>query len=98
MLGLGTKWGLVRYWWVAIKLVLNVVLVSLVMVLLRPGVMEVAERGRRFMVGEAVALAAGDMVFPPVVSTSALLIATALAVFKPWDRIRKPRSPRHGPR
>ncbi len=24
MLGLGTKWGLIRYWWVAAKLVLNV--------------------------------------------------------------------------
>jgi hypothetical protein len=30
VLGLGTKWGLIRYWWVAAKLVLNVVLVALV--------------------------------------------------------------------
>src|SRR4028119_232268 len=36
VLGLGTKWGLIRYWWVAAKLVLNVVLVALVAVALRP--------------------------------------------------------------
>jgi hypothetical protein len=28
VLGAGTKWGLVRYWWVAVKLVLNLVLCS----------------------------------------------------------------------
>ena len=92
VLGLGTKWGLVRYWWLAIKLVLNVVLVALVAFLLRPGVAEVAEHGRRFVAGEPATLAVGDMVFPPVVSTSALLIATVLAVFKPWGRIPKLRA------
>jgi hypothetical protein len=37
VLGIGTKWGLVRYWWVAIKLALNIVLTTLVLVALRPG-------------------------------------------------------------
>jgi hypothetical protein len=71
VLGLGTKWGLVRYWWVVIKLVLNVVLVSLVPLLLRPQVVEMAERGRRFVAGEAASLAVGDLVFPPIVSPRA---------------------------
>ena len=92
VLGLGTKYGLVRYWWVAIKLALNVVLVVLVMFALRPGVIEMAEQGRRFMAGEPASLAVGGLVFPPVVSTSALLVATVLAVFKPWGRIRKRQS------
>jgi hypothetical protein len=43
VLGLGTKWGLVRYWWVAIKLALNIILVALVPVALRPEVIEKAE-------------------------------------------------------
>jgi hypothetical protein len=30
-LGLGTKWGFVRYWWVATKLALNVLLVAFVL-------------------------------------------------------------------
>ena len=49
VLGLGTKWGLVRYWWVAVKLALNVLLVALVPVALRPEVIEKAEQGRRFV-------------------------------------------------
>ena len=75
-----------RYWWVAIKLVLNIVLTALVLVALRPGVMEAAEQGRRFMAGEAASLAVGDLIYPPIVSPSALLIALVLAVFKPWAR------------
>jgi hypothetical protein len=92
VLGLGTMWGLVRYWWVAIKLALNVVLVVLVAFALRPGVTELAEQGRRFMAGSPASLAVGDLVFPPIVSTSALLVATVLAVFKPWGRIRRRRA------
>ena len=78
----------------AIKLVLNVVLVALVPVLLRPQVIEMAEQGRRFMAGEAASLAVGDLIFPPIVSPSALLVAFVLAVFKPWGRIRKRPAPR----
>ncbi len=89
LLGLGTKWGLVRYRWVAIKLVINVVLVVLVLVLLRPGVHEVAEAGRELAAGRADTAEPGDMVFPPIVSTLALSIATTLAVFKPGGRLRR---------
>ncbi len=92
VLGLGTKYGLVRYWWVAIKLVMNVVLVVLVAFALRPGVIEVAEQGRRFMGGQPVSLAVDGLIFPPIVSTSALLVATVLAVYKPWGRIRRRRA------
>ena len=98
VLGLGTKWGLIRYWWVAVKLVLNVVLVALVPVLLRPQVIEMAEQGRRFVAGEAASLAVGDLIFPPIVSPTALLIAFVLAVFKPWGRIRKHLAPREDER
>ena len=94
VLGLGTKWGLVRYWWVAIKLALNILLTALVLVALRPGVMEAAQQGRRFASGEPASLAVGDLIFPPVVSPTALLIAFVLAVFKPWGRIRKRPAPR----
>jgi hypothetical protein len=94
LLGLGTEWGRIRYRWVAIKLVMNVVLVVLVAFLLRPRVIELAEQGRLFAAGEAASLAVGDVIFPPIVSTSALLLATVLAVFKPWGRVRKRRTPK----
>ena len=74
--GLGHHVGPVRYWWVAIKLVLNIVLVALVPVALRPEVVEMAEQGRRFVAGEAASLAVGDLIFPPIVSPSALLVAS----------------------
>jgi len=65
---------------------------------LRPGVVEMAEQGRLFAAGEAASLAVGDLIFPPIVSTSALLVATVLAVFKPWGRVRKRRMPERDPR
>jgi hypothetical protein len=77
VLGLGTKYGLVRYWWVAIKLVLNIVLTALVPIALR------------FAAGEPASLVVGNLIFPPIVSPTALLLAVVLAVFKPWGRIRK---------
>lgn len=98
VLGLGTKWGLVRYWWVAIKLALNIILVALVPVALRPEVIEKAEQGRRFVAGEAASLAVGDLIFPPIVSPTLLLIAVVLAVFKPWGRLRERRAPKRGVR
>ena len=89
VLGLGTKYGLVRYWWVAIKLMLNIVLTALVPIALQPEVSRAAEQGWRFAAGEPASLAVGNLIFPPVVSPTALLIAFVLAVFKPWGRIRK---------
>ena len=89
VLGLGTKYGLIRYWWVAIKLALNLLLAALVLVALRPEVADAAERGRHFTAGEATSLGVGDLIFPPIVSPLALLAAVLLAVFKPWGRIRQ---------
>ena len=89
VLGLGAKYGLVRYWWVAIKLVLNIVLTALVLVTLRPEVSKAAEQGRQFAAGEPASLTVGNLIFPPIVSPTALLIAVVLAVFKPWGLIRK---------
>ena len=91
VLGLGTAYGLVRYWWVVIKLVINIVFVALVPVALRPEVLEMAEQGRRFAAGLPATLAVGDLIYPPIVSPSGLLVATILAVFKPWGLIRKRR-------
>ena len=90
LLGLGSRYGLVRYWWVAVKLVLNLLLTSLVLVALAPQVADAAQRARQFEAGIPVPLGSGDLIFPPVVSPAALLAAMVLAVFKPWGRIRRP--------
>jgi hypothetical protein len=88
LLGLGSKYGLVRYWWVAAKLVLNLLLTGLVLVALAPEVALAAEQGRLFAAGEPATLTVGDLIFPPIVSPTALLVAMVLAVSKPWGRIR----------
>lgn len=93
LLGLGSKYGLVRYWWVAVKLALNIVLTGLVPVALRPGVSGLSELGRDLAAGHPVTTSIGNMIYPPIVSPAALLIAMVLAVFKPWGRIR--RRPEH---
>lgn len=87
VLGLGSKWGVVRYRWVAVKLVLNVVLVVLVAVLLRPAVADAGELAAGW--AGAVPPPVGDLVYPPIVSTTALLVAMTLSVVKPWGRIRR---------
>jgi hypothetical protein len=89
VLGLGTKYGLVRFWWVAIKLVLNVVLVVLVATALRSGVHDAAEQGRLLAAGRVGSVPIGDLKFPPIVSPIALMVATTLSVYKPWGRVRR---------
>lgn len=88
LLGLGTKYGLVKYWWVAVKLVMNVVLMVLVLVALRPGLGDVAEHGRLLAQGVDSGTDVSSLIFPPIVSLTALTVAMTLSVFKPWGRTR----------
>ncbi|MFE7227533.1 hypothetical protein ACFU7D_22265 [Nocardioides sp. NPDC057577] len=87
-LGWGSKWGLARFWWVAVKLVVNIVLVALILFVLMPGMEQVR------IIGEVLA-ATGELTgdisnlrFPPAVSLTALTIAVVLSVYKPWGRTR----------
>ena len=89
LLGLGSRYGLVRYWWVLVKLVLNLVLCTLIVTALRGGVAEAADTGRVLATGADLPWASRDMMFPPIVSTTALLAAFLLSVFKPWGRVRR---------
>ena len=91
VLGFGSRWGLVRYWWVAAKLVLNLVLTGLVLVALAPEVAAHADQARQFQAGLPALLDVGQLIFPPIVSPTALLVALVLAVFKPWGRVRQGR-------
>jgi hypothetical protein len=93
VLGLGTKWGLVRFWWVFIKLALNVVLCTLIVVILRPGMAEVAAYGEELVTGTPATDRVAQLFFPPAVSLSLLTLATVLAVFKPWGRMSRRRRP-----
>lgn len=88
VLGLGTAWGLLRYWWVGVKLALNLVLCSLIVLVLQPGMDQVARYGQDLLTGHPDSGRVSTLFFPPAVSLTALTLATVLAVFKPWGRIR----------
>ena len=72
VLGLGSKWGLLRYWWVAVKLGLNLVLCTLILVALEPGMAAVAEYGRDLTAGAEAPPEISSLFFPPAVSLTAL--------------------------
>ncbi|EXG79665.1 hypothetical protein [Cryptosporangium arvum] len=79
--GLGTKWGLVRYWWVAVKLAVTVVMNVLVLFLLAPGLREAARLGAELPSRDAI-----NLVVAPSVACALLLFTTVLSVAKPWKR------------
>lgn len=85
LLALGSKYGLTKYWWVVVKLCLNLLLSTLVLVALRPGVAELADRGEV----NDLAVPIGDMIYPAIVSPTLLMVAVILSVFKPWGLLRK---------
>lgn len=88
LLGWGSKYGIFRYHWVLWKLVLNLVLTTLVVFALRPGISEAADRveGPPETIADRLDQSRVDLIFPPTVSITALTIATVLAVYKPWGR------------
>lgn len=90
VLGLGTKWGLLRYWWVTTKLVISIILTALVFVALLPAVSSLEVTSAT--TGDQVRAALDDpamFLFPPVVSGLLLVLATILSVTKPWGQRRK---------
>jgi hypothetical protein len=89
VLWLVTTWGLLRYWWVAVKLALNLLLCTLILVVLQPGMDEVAGYGRDLLTGNPDVTRVSSLFFPPAVSLTTLILATVLAVVKPWGRIRR---------
>lgn len=99
VLGLGSKYGVLRYWWVVVKGVINVLMTVLIVAALRPDVDDAAAIGRRMVAGDPTAEAPSDLLAPVIVAPSLLLAAYLLSVFKPWGRIRRmPRTAAQLPR
>jgi hypothetical protein len=95
ILGLGTKWGLLRYWWALVKLALGLMLTGLVLFALMPATVALPEAVASAGDGSGAAVRAAlgatpvQLIFPPVVSFLALGFALALSVFKPWGKVQK---------
>jgi hypothetical protein len=90
LLGLGTRWGLIRYWWVLVKLVLALVMTVLVFTSLLPGVSSLGTLTTGALSAESVRASLAPLptmlLFPPIVSFLMLGTAAVLSIFKPWHR------------
>jgi hypothetical protein len=82
--------GVVRYWWVLVKLLLSLLMTVLVFVALVPGVNRIAILSIAGANADTVRASLGAiptvLMFPPVVSFLMLGVATILSIFKPWSR------------
>ena len=87
VLGLSSRYGVLRNRWVAVKLLINIGLTTLVPVALRPAAASAAEYGRQLAAGQMPGHPT-SIFYPPIVSPIALLTAIVLAVYKPWGPIR----------
>lgn len=91
LLGITTKWGLVRYRWVLVKLVLTVTAVLLIPLSLLPGLRELSglvaatPAGRLAETGTL----AVDMLSAGIVSTAMYVTNAVLSTLKPWGRTRR---------
>jgi hypothetical protein len=99
--GLGTPWGLVRYWWVVVKLILSLIMTVLVFVSLLPGVRAMAVLSDTTISADALRASLGSLptglMFPPIVSFLMLGTAAILSIFKPWGRTPWSRETRSEP-
>ena len=80
-----TPWGLLRWRWVLVKFALTTVMLGLVLLLLTPTVRGLGELAPALATRDRL-----DLVIPPAVSSTLLLIATVLSTYKPWGRMRRP--------
>lgn len=89
LLGLGTRHGVLRHWWVAVKLVLNVAMIAMILTQLGPATDALSREALTALAqGRAVDITF-NLFAPPIVSGSALVFATVLSIIKPWGPIRK---------
>jgi hypothetical protein len=79
ILGIGTKWGLVRFYWVLTKLAIALTLLVVA----------------NFVLADQITVAADgmDLAGAFTVLTLTATLATVLSVLKPWGRVRWRRSP-----
>ncbi len=89
VLSVGTKWGLVRYRWVAIKLVMTLIAVGLTLFSLLPGIRDLVAAAESTVDGQFVELGRRpDGFYPIVVSSAMYLTMTVLSVYKPGGKTR----------
>lgn len=75
LLGIGSKYGLIRYWWIVAKLAINIAFSILIV------------SGLRITLGNPFEADTGSLLGPAIVAPTLLVTAYILSTFKPWGRI-----------
>jgi hypothetical protein len=91
-LGALSRWGLFRFWWVAIKLVITAALTALASLGLTPHLHEAADRaaaGAPISIEEHL-----ELTMLPAGAAALLLVNIALSVYKPAARLKRDRTAR----
>ncbi|MEU7822590.1 hypothetical protein [Catellatospora sp. NPDC049133] len=84
ILGLGSHWGLLRHWWVAVKLVLNIAVLVVPMLTRHPALLDAVDAARAgLLTGPARQVLDGS-----IASVIVLTLATVLSTYKPWGKTR----------
>jgi hypothetical protein len=93
LLGWGTHWGVLRHWWVALKLVGNLVVLVAPLLARRPNVQAALDAVRSGAPDGPIVV----HILPPSIATVLVLtLATVLSVYRPWGRTPWARVPAAG--
>jgi hypothetical protein len=92
VVGLNTRWGITRHWWVLTKLVLTIGLATAAVFVLRPALNRAATDAVTVPLDQLVTVGIGDAaraaIIAPTVALLVLVTTTVLAVAKPWGSTR----------
>lgn len=90
LLGIGTRWGLLRHYWVATKLVLTLIAVGLVLFSMRNTIAGAVDLMATVPAENALAVDTGrvglNLVIAPSVGLVIYVSSVVLSVFKPWGK------------
>jgi uncharacterized membrane protein len=99
LLAVRQKWGLVRYWWVAVKLVVTVVLLVYTPVWMGGWIRQAIEATAHGPGGAGYATVRDELMVSSVGIVTTLVLVTVISVVKPWGRTprgRRTTQQRHG--
>jgi hypothetical protein len=95
LLGLLTQWGLLKHWWVTIKLVLTTILTGVILFVLVPGLGVAADAATALTPSLFTSAERLPLLVAPAAGVSLLILIVGLAIYKPPWRLRPRPKRRH---
>jgi hypothetical protein len=92
LLGLLTHWGLLRYWWVTIKLALTAILTGVILFVLVPRLGVAADAATALKPSPFTDAERLPLLVAPAAGITLLILAVVLAIYKPPWRLRSART------